>query len=234
MLLENLPKNIPINTFPIYSGCFEILADLGGYKVVGHTNNLIVGEFWLTINENKEVVSEMSKVLSKIIDEQTFEIMQKDWFKQIDPNLRASLFFLLNNLSSTSMASSGVLISPRPAIEYDNVENYKPVQVAVQEKPTLEYIQELADKEECLFYHGEKYYKLAKEENKIVGVDGCELNQREIITILNKSYNPWFASMPPSTDLLELFDKRHRLLPVNNEGKLCKRDDAVLWLFTNI
>ena len=175
-------------------------------------------------------------MLEKTIDHETFEIMQKRWFKLVDPGVRTAYFMLLANSSTANKAGSGEYNKETKKLDYTALSGYRNNKITINRNSdnTENFIKEIISKEGCFFYSGEKFIKLANEENKVVGIDDCEINQKEVLQLLKNNYEPWFASFPPSEDLLEIMDKNWKLYPINNNGELCKRDDGRLWLLSNI
>lgn len=108
-IIKTIPKNLQINLFPFYS-CYDsyVLNSLG-YNAKSVGSNYVVSEFWKCFKHDKSRVLNIAKTLHNTLNQFTFPLNQKNWVHYDDPFVRSAFFFLLANLSTTGLASTGAL-----------------------------------------------------------------------------------------------------------------------------
>jgi len=116
-IVKNLiPKGSIIESHAFYDGSNEFNLAESDRFVVANANKYVVYEFWSCALENPQRIASIAEYMFPILNEQTFDILQKDWASYRDPYMRSALFFLLNRCSSLGMISHGEF----------NINNYNP------------------------------------------------------------------------------------------------------------
>ena len=108
-ITQLIPKGSVVDYYPIYSGDLPIKLSESDRFVVAHTPNYVVYEFWKCLFEDPERVSRIAESFYPILNENTFDILKKNWFSYKDPFVRSALFFLLNRCSDLGMITHGDL-----------------------------------------------------------------------------------------------------------------------------
>ena len=139
-----IPKGSVIESHLFYDGAVEFNLAEDDRFVVSNTNKFAVYEFWLCALENPNRIAQMASKLFGTLNEQTFDILQKDWLRYRDPYVRSAFFFLLNRCSDLGMITHGEF----------NTKNYHPLALSTlkQFKPKNFHLTNIKDKklEECV------------------------------------------------------------------------------------
>ena len=106
---ELVPKGSVVDYYPIYSAELCIKLSKADRFVIAHTANYVVYEFWACVMEDPERVSKIAETFYPNLNENTFDILKKNWYSYKDPFVRSALFFLLNRCSNLGMITHGEL-----------------------------------------------------------------------------------------------------------------------------
>ena len=87
-ITQLIPKGSVVDYYPIYSGDLPIKLSESDRFVVAHTPNYVVYEFWKCLFEDPERVSRIAESFYPILNENTFDILKKNWFSYKDNSWR--------------------------------------------------------------------------------------------------------------------------------------------------
>jgi hypothetical protein len=113
---ELIPRGTVVESHLFYDGALEFNLAEADRFLISSTDKYVVYEFWMCAIENPNRIADIAKHLFPMLNEQTFDILQKDWARYKDPYSRSAFFFLLNRCSSLGMITHG---------EFD-IKNYNP------------------------------------------------------------------------------------------------------------
>ena len=85
IIKQLIPKGSVIESHLFYDGAVEFNLAEDDRFVVSNTNKFPVYEFWLCALENPNRIAQMASRLFGTLNEQTFDILQKDWLRYRDP-----------------------------------------------------------------------------------------------------------------------------------------------------
>ena len=106
---EIIPKGSVVQSYPFYDGALEFsLAESDRY-CVGCTKSPPVQEFWEYAIKDPKRISLMADKMFSTLNENTFDLLRKNWYSYKDPFVRSALFFLLNHCSNLGMITHGEL-----------------------------------------------------------------------------------------------------------------------------
>ena len=115
-----IPKGSVVESHLFYDGSIELnLCDLDRF-VISNTDRYVVYEFWKCAIEDSKRIADIANYLFPSLNEQTFDILQKEWITYKDPFVRSAFFFLLNRCSNLGMITHG---------EFD-IKNYTPFAIS--------------------------------------------------------------------------------------------------------
>lgn len=117
---ELIPKGSIVESHLFYDGALEFNLSEDDRFVVANTNKYVVYEFWTCAVSDAKRIADMANHMFPVLNEQTFDILQKEWAHYKDPFMRSALFFLLNRCSALGMITHG---------EFDT-KNYNPFALA--------------------------------------------------------------------------------------------------------
>ena len=106
---ELVPKGSVVDYYPVYSADLCIKLSESDRFVVAHTPNYVVYEFWACAMQDPDRISKIAEAFYPNLNENTFDILKKNWYSYKDPFVRSALFFLLNRCSSLGMITHGEL-----------------------------------------------------------------------------------------------------------------------------
>ncbi len=106
---ELVPKGSVVDYYPVYSADLCIKLSESDRFVVAHTPNYVVYEFWACVIQDPERISKIAESFYPNLNENTFDILKKNWYSYKDPFVRSALFFLLNRCSNLGMITHGEL-----------------------------------------------------------------------------------------------------------------------------
>ena len=126
-ILESLmPRGTVVESFAFYSGEVEFHLANRDRFVSAYTEKDIIYDVWSTILTGTTAVAEISSRILPFKDEKEFPLLQEEWSKFKNPDVRAALFYFLNNCSDSGYISKGVM----------NTTNYNPVSLSRLKKFT--------------------------------------------------------------------------------------------------
>ena len=109
VITKLIPKGSVVDYYPLYSGDLPMKLSEADRFVVAHTPNYVVYEFWKYAMQEPEKISKIAESFYPSLNENTFDILKKNWYSYKDPFVRCALFFLLNRCSSLGMITHGRL-----------------------------------------------------------------------------------------------------------------------------
>jgi len=120
-LLETLiPRGSVVESFAFYSGDIEFYLSNRGRFVSAYTEKDIIYDVWSTFFSGTIPAAEISSRILPFKDEKEFTLLQEEWSKFRNPDVRAALFYFLNNCSDSGYISKGTM----------NTTNYNPVSLS--------------------------------------------------------------------------------------------------------
>jgi site-specific DNA-adenine methylase len=119
-----IPRGSIIETHLFYDGALEFALAEDERFVIANTNKYVIYEFWTCAMQDPKRIANIAEHMFPILNEQTFDILQKEWAHYKDPFMRSALFFLLNRCSSLGMITHGEF----------NIQNYNPFAVSALRK----------------------------------------------------------------------------------------------------
>jgi hypothetical protein len=113
---EIIPKGSIVESHLFYDGSFDFNLAEDDRFVIANANKYVVYEFWSCVLRDAKRVADIANYMFPVLNEQTFDILQKEWAHYRDPYMRSALFFLLNRCSAIGMITHGEF----------NTSNYNP------------------------------------------------------------------------------------------------------------
>jgi hypothetical protein len=115
-----IPVGSVVSSYGFYSGEVEFNLSNRERFVSSHTSKKSIYEFWQTIFEDPNPTAEIASRILPLRDEKEFSVLQERWNEYKNPDVRAALFFLLNNCSDSGYISKGSM----------DIKNYNPVSLS--------------------------------------------------------------------------------------------------------
>jgi len=120
-VLETLiPRGSVIESFAFYSGDIEFYLSNRGRFISAYTEKDAIYDVWSTLLSGTTAAAEISSRILPFKDEKEFPLLQEEWSKFKNPDVRAALFYFLNNCSDSGYISKGNM----------NTTNYNPVSLS--------------------------------------------------------------------------------------------------------
>lgn len=120
-ILESLiPRGSVIESFAFYSGDVEFYLANRDRFISAYTQKDIIYDVWSTLLSSTTAAAEISSRILPLKDEKEFLLLQEEWSKFKNPDVRAALFYFLNNCSDSGYISKGNM----------NTTNYNPVSLS--------------------------------------------------------------------------------------------------------
>ena len=120
-ILENIiARGSVVESFAFYSGDVEFYLSNRGRFVSAYTEKDVIYDVWSTIFTDTTSAAEISSRILPLKDEKEFTVLQEQWSKFKNPDVRAALFYFLNNCSDSGYVSKGAM----------NTTNYNPVSLS--------------------------------------------------------------------------------------------------------
>jgi hypothetical protein len=99
---EIIPKGSVVESHLFYDGSLDFNLSEADRFVLSATDKYVVYEFWACALENPKKVADIADYLFPSLNEQTFDLLQKDWARYKDPYVRSAFFAPKNfHLAST-------------------------------------------------------------------------------------------------------------------------------------
>ena len=179
IILDLIPAGSVVDYYPIYSGELPIKISESDRFVVAHTQNYVVYEFWACVKQDPTRVSQIAEKFYPMLNENTFDILKKNWFGYKDPFVRSALFFLLNRCSDLGMITHGNLDTKNyHAFALRDLKNFKTENLhlnLLKEKNIYDFSKNIN-----VFNCG-KYRVSFLENEKVLGEEETDMNHRELI-----------------------------------------------------
>ena len=126
-LIESLiPVGSVVESFGFYSGDVEFYLANRSRFVSSYTEKDIIYDVWSTLLTDTTAVAEISSRILPFKDDKEFPLLQEEWSKFKNPDVRAALFYFLNNCSDSGYISKGNM----------DTTNYNPVSLSRLKKFT--------------------------------------------------------------------------------------------------
>jgi len=138
VLEQIIPAGSVVSSYGFYSGDLEFYLSERKRFIIGNTEKDTIYDVWLTFLESPWAASEIASRILPIDKEKEFPILQETWYKYKNPDVRAALFYFLNNCSDSGYISKG---------EMDTT-NYNPISLSRLKKftkPNNFHIQKIED-----------------------------------------------------------------------------------------
>jgi len=120
-VLESLiPRGSVVESFAFYSGEVEFYLANRGRFISAYTEKDVVYDVWSTLLSDTTAAAEISSRILPLKDEKEFPLLQEQWSRFKNPDVRAALFYFLNNCSDSGYISKGNM----------NTTNYNPVSLS--------------------------------------------------------------------------------------------------------
>lgn len=120
-IIETLiPRGSVVESHGFYSGDVEFHLSNRQRFVSSYTQKDIIYDVWSTLFLNTTPVAEISSRILPLNDEKEFPLLQEEWSKFKNPDVRAALFYFLNNCSDSGYISKGNM----------DTTNYNPVSLS--------------------------------------------------------------------------------------------------------
>jgi len=198
-----------------------------GYSIEGVTDNFCVEEFWKCFRANKSKLFKIANKLLPSVNHFTYPLIQKKWMTYNDPFIRSAYFFLLANLSTLGLASTGALLKEKN-VEMDfshidekmyNIQKLK--QVKIEHENTCTLIN-------CNTFNIDI---LAHSESS--AIDQTRLNGPEMIERYRNSYEPWIIGFY-SDSRIEKYSENLNLYFYDHLGQSVNKDSSRVYLVSNV
>jgi hypothetical protein len=151
-LIEGIvPTGSVVASYYFFSGGTEFHLSNRKRFVSAHTTKQIVYDVWETIFEDPLPAANIATRILPFKDEKDFPLLQENWNRFSNPDVRAALFFFLNNCSDSGYISKGNI----------DLKNYNPVSLSRLRKFTkpenfhlskIENVEESIENNNCDFY----------------------------------------------------------------------------------
>jgi len=200
-----IPEGSVVDSFCFYSG--EIEFHLANRKrfVLAHTEKMVIKDVWDTIFYDPYPVSEIASRILPFKDDKQFSLLQEKWSSFRNPDVRAALFYFLNNCSDTGYVSKGSM----------NLNNYNPVSLSRLRKfvkpdnfhlsKTENIMKQITEsKNDFVFMQFPKISKLFLSEGINRGIEEQEYNIESIS--LHTKDKPYVLLTQPSHKIKEYFE----------------------------
>ncbi len=120
-IIEKLiPFGTVVESFAFYSGDTEFHLANRGRFVSAYTERDIIYDVWSTLFLDTGPAAEISSRILPLKDKKEFPVLQEQWSKFRNPDVRAALFYFLNNCSDSGFISKGNM----------DTTNYNPVSLS--------------------------------------------------------------------------------------------------------
>ena len=205
---EIIPKGKIIQTYPFYDGNIEFSLSESDRYVIGSTTSPVVHEFWDYVIKDAKKISVIADRIYPNLNENTFDLLRKNWYSYKDPYVRSAMFFLLNRCSSLGMITHGELdtINYNPISINDlrtfNVSNFH---INLLKKDQDYVVSENVD---ISLFNPPDYYFDALETAETIGLEESEFKHRKFLKRFEKIPSVFVYKIHP------------RLLKIKNYSKI--------------
>jgi hypothetical protein len=174
-----IKKGEVIDYYPFFSGNLASKLSDADRFVIGHTENYVVYEFWACLKRDPERVAKIAESFFPNLNENTFDILKKNWYSYKDPFVRAALFFLLNRCSSVGMITHGEFdtknfnsfaLRDLKSFDYDNLHIN-----LLKNKTILDF------KDNITIINGGKYRRTFLHNEEVLGLEETEIKSDTLL-----------------------------------------------------
>ncbi len=206
VISELVPKGSVVDYYPVYSGDLCIKLSESDRFVVAHTSNYVVYEFWACAMQDPDRISKIAESFYPSLNENTFDILKKNWYSYKDPFVRSALFFLLNRCSNLGMITHGELDTKNyNAFALRDLKSFKVNNMHINflKEKTIEHF----DKNISIVNAG-KYRISFLENEQVLGEEETEIKHSQLLKSMS------------SRRAVIIFKPHPALLKVNNYEKI--------------
>ena len=229
-IVSTVPKNIQINLFPFYSCYDSYVLNKLGFKAKGFSSNSVVHEFWKCFKSDKARVLKIAEKLQNSINQFTFPLNQKNWAKYNDPFVRSAYFFLLSNLSTLGLASTGALKKSK-TISFDfshiNEDTYNLSLISDNK------LNRLIKDNSCLAVNAGSFSLDILSHAEGSAIDQVRLKSDSTISLCRESYEPWIIGFDSNEAILE-YAQGLNIYFYDALGQLTNKDNSKVYLVSNV
>jgi len=202
-----IPVGSVVSSYGFYSGDVELYLSNRDRFFISHTTQPALFDVWRTIMDSPLAAAQVASRVLPLKDEKDFPILQENWHKFSNPDVRAGLFYILNNCSDTGYVSKGEM----------DTKNYNPISLSRLKKfvkphnfelrciddlhTSLKEADNIAD---LTFLHVERYKKNFLIEGVNMGVEEESLDLSEVIPLMRD--RKYVILTKPSKQLKDITD----------------------------
>ena len=231
-VLESLvPRGTVIESFAFYSGDVEFYLANRDRFVSAYTEKDIIYDVWTTLLLDTSPPAEIASRILPFRDEKQFPLLQQEWSKFKNPDVRAALFYFLNNCSDSGYISKGKM----------DTTNYNPVSLSRLKKfikpsnfhlskteNTIKQIEK--SKADLVFIQFPKFMKNFLDEGINRGIEEEVVDIKNLINALkNKKY---ILLTKPTNLLYDIFDCKY--IFIDQYGRTTTEDKAKEIILHNV
>ena len=233
-LVEKLiPVGSVVSSLGFYSGDVELYLSNRSRFFISHTTQPALFDVWRTLFQDPTAAAQVASRTLPLKAEKDFSILQENWYKFDSPDVRAGLFYILNNCSDTGYVSKGEM----------DTKNYNPISLSRLrkfEKPEnfeLRCVDSLGDAvastekaAEISFLQIAKYRREFLTEGINVGVEEENIDLKQVLSLLqDKKY---VILTKPSKELQRIYDGD--MVYVDKYGRETKESNAEELILHNV
>jgi len=222
-----IPRGSIVNSFLFFDGGVEFNLTESDRFVVAHTTKYVIYEFWKCALENPKKITEISKFLFPIEDQDSFHILQENWPKYKDPYARSALFFLLNRCSESGFISAGKFTPTNYnpiALSYLNNFQVKNFHIKLNKVDNFIEGIENARKSDYLLLPVGKFSYNFFEDGKSRGFEMTTVDHKKLFESLHQKEEKWIIIYKAHDQLYNLY-KDHNITMLNRYGKAVTNPD---------
>jgi len=198
-----------------------------GYSIEGITDNFCVEEFWKCFKANKSKLFKIANKLLPSVNHFTYPLIQKKWMTYNDPFIRSAYFFLLANLSTLGVASTGALLKEK------NVEmNFSHIDEKIYNIQKSEQVN-MEHENTCTLINCNTFNIDILTHSEASAIDQTRLNGPEIIERYRNSYEPWVIGFY-SDSRIEKYAEKLNLYFYDHLGQSVNKDNSRVYLISNV
>ena len=230
IIKQIIPRGSVVQTYPFYDGLIEFsLAESDRY-CVGCTKSPPVYEFWEYVVKDSKKISLMADKMFSVLNENTFDLLRKNWHSQTDPYVRSASFFLLNRCSNLGMITHGELdvknFNPISINELRTfkIDNFHPVLI-----PTTGQYKMLENTDINLFNGGRYYFDLLYTEQAI-GLEESPFKHSAILSDFKQTPSIFIYDYHPRLSKMSGYSKIY----LDQHGRITTEDKAKEIILHNV
>lgn len=198
-----------------------------GYSIEGVTDNFCVEEFWKCFKANKAKLFKIANKLLPSVNHFTYPLIQKKWMTYNDPFIRSAYFFLLANLSTLGIASTGALLKEK-SVEM----NFSHIDEKIYNIQKLKQVS-MEHENTCTLINCNTFNIDLLTHSESSAIDQTRLNGPEIIERYRNSYDPWVIGFY-SDSRIEKYVEKLNLYFYDHLGQSVNKDNSRVYLVSNV